>query len=109
VSAEFQTSRSEARHWRTKHTVPLLDSYLYNLPSSAKKKMFAISQALKGQKISNNRTLRNAVYWEQWRCAEVFDFVLSFRSLRNFAKSKYLVCLVCVSVGPFFDMEQLGS
>jgi len=36
VSAEFQTSRSEARHWRTRRKQPLLGSYLYNLPSSAK-------------------------------------------------------------------------
>jgi hypothetical protein len=36
VSAEFQTNRSVARHWRILHTAPLLDSYPHNLPSSAK-------------------------------------------------------------------------
>ena len=36
VSAEFHTSRSEARHQRTWRKVPLLESYLYNHPSSAK-------------------------------------------------------------------------
>jgi hypothetical protein len=36
VSVEIQTSRSEARHWRTKCKQSLLDSYRYNHPSSAK-------------------------------------------------------------------------
>jgi len=63
VSAEFHTSRSEARQLRTLRKQALLDSYLYNLPSSAKK-MFAKSQEMKGQTISNNRTMKNVVYWE---------------------------------------------
>ena len=36
LSAEFQTSRSEVRRKRMWRKLPLLDSYLYNLPSSAK-------------------------------------------------------------------------
>jgi hypothetical protein len=36
VSAEFQTSRSEARHQRMSYKLSLLDSYLRDLPSSAK-------------------------------------------------------------------------
>jgi hypothetical protein len=36
VSTEFQTSRSAARHWKILYKSPLLDSYLHNLPSSAK-------------------------------------------------------------------------
>jgi hypothetical protein len=36
VSAEFHTSRSQARHQRTLRRLALLDSYLYNLPSSVK-------------------------------------------------------------------------
>jgi len=46
VSAEFHTSRSEARHQRTLRRSALLDSYLYNLPSSVK--IFLISEAHKG-------------------------------------------------------------
>jgi hypothetical protein len=44
VSAEFQTSRSEARHWRMSHKLPLLDSYLNNLPSSENKYLFYLKQ-----------------------------------------------------------------
>jgi len=36
VSAEFHTNRSEARHKRRLRKQPLLDSYLCNLPNSAK-------------------------------------------------------------------------
>jgi hypothetical protein len=36
VSAEFQTSRSEAHQKRGLHKLLLPDSYLYNLPNSAK-------------------------------------------------------------------------
>jgi len=37
VSADLQTSRSEKRHQQTWRILSLLDSYLYNLPSSEKK------------------------------------------------------------------------
>ena len=36
LSAEFQTSRSETHHYRSRCNPSLLDLYLYNLPSSAK-------------------------------------------------------------------------
>jgi len=36
VSAEFQTSRSEARQQRTSRKLAVLESYPHNLPSSAK-------------------------------------------------------------------------
>ena len=84
----------------------MLDSYLYNLPSS-EKQMFAISQALKGQKTSNNKAMENVVYWEQWRSTYVFDFVLTFKPLRKFAKNDYCVRPVYLTIGEFVGMERL--
>jgi hypothetical protein len=74
VSAEFRTSRSEARHWRTRRKLPLLDSYLYNLPNSAKKfynvtsikdKRFQITKLLKIEYTRNSGFMRTYffVYW----------------------------------------------
>ena len=37
LSAEFQPSRSEARHWRILYKSPHLETHLQNLPSSVTK------------------------------------------------------------------------
>jgi len=59
VSAEFQTSRSEARHQRTMCKTTLLDSYRYNRPSSANI-CFTIT-SIERIKISNNKAMKNIV------------------------------------------------
>jgi hypothetical protein len=74
VSAEFQTSRSEERHKRKWHKLSLLDSYLYNLPNSAKKLIFNITrieriedfeQQCCGKYIRNNAVINKyfILYW----------------------------------------------
>jgi hypothetical protein len=56
--------------------------------------MFAISQALKGLKTSNNKPMENVVYSNVVYSTDIF--VLTYRSLRKFAKSDYLFRPVCL-------------
>jgi hypothetical protein len=94
VSAEFQTSRWEARHWRTKNKQSLLDSYRHNHPSSAKI-WFNITS------IEGIKDLKNS--YEKYSKLVIMVlgvcFCIDFKVLWKFSKSDDLVRpAVCPSV-----------
>jgi hypothetical protein len=105
VSAEFHTSRSESRHQLRWRNLTLLDSYLYNLPSSAKNFWILIN-------IEWIENFKLRVFW-YYRVLGIMGlcryiwFCINFRRLRKFTKSDYWFLVGCVSVGSFFRNEQI--
>jgi hypothetical protein len=67
VSAEFQTNRREAHHYRTPYKLPLPDSYLYNLPSSANSKKNSSKQ-----RIFPNKKPLEKILWENEYISDFF-------------------------------------
>ena len=70
VSAGFQTNRPKPRHQRKLRKLAQLDSYLYNLPSSAKKEKLTLL-ASKGQEISKRKTIESIVNEEKYVYAKI--------------------------------------
>jgi hypothetical protein len=99
VSAEFQTSRSEERHWRTWRNPSLLDSYLYNLPSSAKYSGLQCHKHCKDSRLqiikqSKMQYIRNSGVLQMYL---ILHWHLgAFANLRK--ATIYLVLFVCPSV-----------
>jgi hypothetical protein len=97
VSVEIQTSRSEARHWRTKYNQSLLDSYQYNHPSSA-------NICFNVTSIEEIKDFKQQSYENYCKLGRIvlgmcICFCIDFKGLRMFSKSDDLVCpAVCPSV-----------
>ena len=97
LSAEFQTSKSEARHWRMSHKLPLLDSYLHNLPNSANKYLYYLKQ-WKDRRFQVTKT-RQMFYIMNSGVMQVYLIFIDFKLLRKIAKTTNgFVLFVCPSV-----------
>jgi hypothetical protein len=85
-------------HWLTHICIisPILQKIVSNIRCIERINLFKLQNIWITCYITNN-----GVY------ESVFDFVLTFRRLRKFAKSDYWFRL-CVSVGPFVSIKQLG-
>jgi len=94
VSAEFQTSRSEASHWRSMCKKQLLDSYRYNRPSSAKISFtITIIERIKGFKQQSYKKYSKLGIMALRRC---IWFCIDFKRLRKFPNAIIWLVLLCV-------------
>ena len=105
VSAEFQTSKSEARHWRMSHKLPILDSYLHNLPNSANKYLYYLKQ-WKYRRFQITKT-RKMFYIINSDVMQVYLIFIDFWTPSKNCGNDYWIRPVCLSVGSFGTMEQL--